>query len=181
MIAEKVLFSSHHLAVKETPRGFQYLERRGKDSIGIFLVRKIHGELNGYEVLIRMQPLCINNAEIDGNQTLYACPLTGSVEPGETPEAAAIRETLEESGYPIELNALNKIGRYIVGTQTNEICYLFFSDVTDINPELATQDGTYFESVSINKWEPLEYLKECDYAGCQLGYYKLKALLDSRL
>jgi 8-oxo-dGTP pyrophosphatase MutT (NUDIX family) len=171
MSNEKIIFSTEHIAIKETARGFHYLERLGKDSVAIFLVKKDESDSSKYEVLIRMQPLPQNNSEIDGKQQLYACPFTGRIEPGEAPEQAAIRETLEESGYATQVISL---GKYFVGTQTNETCYLYYADVTEIEPQTALQDGTYFESISKNEWHPLEYLSECDYVACQLGYFKLK-------
>ena len=171
MSDEKILFSTKAIAIKESPRGFQYLERLGKDSVAIFLVRKSEWDASKYEVLIRMQPLCVDNSEVNGKPRLYACPLTGRIELGESPEQAAVRETLEESGYATQVTSLS---RYFVGTQTNEICYLYYADVTDMNPQVALQDGTYFESVSENEWHPLDYLNECDYVACPLGYFKLK-------
>ena len=170
MSDEKILFSTNAITIKESARGFQYLERSGKDSVAIFLVRKSVSDPSKYEVLIRKQPLCVDNSEIDGKPRLFACPLTGRIESGESPEQAAVRETLEESGYAVQVTSL---GRYFVGTQTNEICYLYYADVTDIKSQTALQDGTYFESVSQNEWHPLEYLNECDYVGCQLGYFRL--------
>ncbi len=49
---------------------------------------------------------------------------------------AAVREVKEEAGYTVDLLPL---GRYISGTQTNEICYLFYADVTGLEPEIATR------------------------------------------
>jgi 8-oxo-dGTP diphosphatase len=172
---EKVVFSTSHIAIKETARGFHYLERLGKDSVAIFLIRSNKNKVDAvdasaYEVLIRMQPLPLNNSEVDGKQQLYPCPFTGRIESGELPEQAAVRETLEESGYSTQVISL---GKYFVGTQTNETCYLYYADVTDNEPQTAFQDGTYFESISENKWMPLVYLSECDYVACQLGYFRL--------
>jgi ADP-ribose pyrophosphatase YjhB (NUDIX family) len=175
MDSEKVIFSTEHIAIKETARGFHYLERLGKDSVAIFLVRKTEVNVDNYEVLTRMQPLPQNNSEVDGKQQLYACPFTGRIEPGELPEQAAVRETIEESGYKTQVISL---GRYFVGTQTNETCYLYYADVTNIEPKTALQDGTYFESVSKNEWHPLDFLRKCDYVACQLGYFKLKQALN---
>lgn len=171
---EKTLFSTKRVAIKETSRGFQYLERDGKDSVAIFLIRR-RGLSNGqFEVLVRYQPLCIDNSEIDGVPRLFPCPLTGSIDQDELPEAAAKRETYEESGFAVEMRPL---GIYIVGTQTNEICHMFYADVTGVEPQPAPQDGSYFEAVSKNQWQPLEYLNECDYGACQLGYFRLKTML----
>lgn len=176
MSDEKVIFRTDHILVKETARGFHYLERLGKDSVAIFLVRKHESTYFrvGYDVLIRMQPLPQNNSEVNGKQQLFPCPFTGRIEPGESPEQAAVRETLEESGYAVQVTSL---GKYFVGTQTNETCHLFYADVTGLEPQTALQDGTYFESISENQWYNLEYLNTCEYVACQLGYFRLKEKL----
>jgi outer membrane protein assembly factor BamD (BamD/ComL family) len=40
MSNEKILFSNDLIAVKETAIGYYYLERKGRDSVAIFLIRK---------------------------------------------------------------------------------------------------------------------------------------------
>ena len=165
-----ILLNTSWIAVKETVQGFQYLERKGKDSIAVFLIRKCDDDSQRVEVLIRLQPLCIDSTDTK----LYPCPITGSLDAGELPEQAAVREVYEESGFSVHLFPL---GRYIVGTQTNEICYMYYADVTDLEPEDAQQDGTYHESISKNEWHPLEYLNQCEYAGCQIGYFRLREIL----
>jgi nudix-type nucleoside diphosphatase (YffH/AdpP family) len=56
--------------------------------------------------------------------------LAGMIDDGETPEAAAIRETLEETGYQIRTAEL--IGRYFVSPGgTSERVFLYFAEVTD--------------------------------------------------
>ena len=167
-MSQKTIFQTNWISIKETSRGFQFLERRGKDSVAVFLIR------NGSEVLIRQQPLCIDNGETTQKLQLYPCPVTGGLEKGEMPKECAIREVYEETGYRIDV--LHELGKYIVGTQTNEVCYLYWADVTHLIPDEATQDGTYFESISRNEWQPFSYLKNCDYAACQLGYFWLKEL-----
>ena len=170
---DKIIFSTPWINVKQTPRNFYYLERKGKDSVGVFLVRQT-GDRTTYEVLIRQQPLCIDNREVNHTLTLYPCPITGSLDGDELPAAAAVREVYEEAGYTVPVLPL---GRYIVGTQTNEICYLYYADVTAIAPAEAPQDGSFFESISKNEWHPFEYLRECHYSGCQIGYYRLREIL----
>ncbi|XHX79235.1 MAG: NUDIX domain-containing protein [Stenomitos frigidus ULC029] len=154
MATDQIIFQTKWIAVKESPRGFQYLEREGKDSVTVFLVRKSSANPQQSEVLIRQQHLCVDNREVDGTLTLFPCPITGALEEGELPEAAAIREIYEEAGYRVQLQLF---GKYIVGTQVNEICYLYYADVTGIEPDLAQQDGTYLESIGKNEWHPLEY------------------------
>ncbi|NEP62143.1 MAG: NUDIX domain-containing protein [Symploca sp. SIO2G7] len=176
MSNEKILLSTRWITVKENPQGFHYLERKGRDSVGIFLLRKNSANNSEYEVLIRQQPLCIQSAALDETPKLYPCPITGGIEQGESPEEAAIREVYEESGFSVQVLLL---GKYIVGTQTNEICYLYYADVTDIKPGIAQQDGSYFEAISKNEWHPLEYLQSCDYGACQIGYFKLKDIISN--
>jgi nudix-type nucleoside diphosphatase (YffH/AdpP family) len=56
--------------------------------------------------------------------------LAGMVDDGETPEATAVRETLEETGYRIGTPEL--IGRFLVSPGgTSERVYLYFAEVGD--------------------------------------------------
>ncbi|MBW4690526.1 MAG: NUDIX domain-containing protein [Lyngbya sp. HA4199-MV5] len=174
MATDQTIFQTDWIAVKQSHRGFQYLERRGKDSVAVFLLRKNDTKPPHYEVLIRQQHLCIDNQEVDGTFTLFPCPITGALEEGESPEAAASRETYEEAGYRVQVRSF---GKYIVGTQVNELCHLYYADVTRIEPDVAQQDGTYMESIGKNEWHPFEYLATCDYAACQIGYARLRSLL----
>ena len=94
---DPIIFQTQWLAVRESPRGFQYLERKGKDSIAVFLIRHAEDH-NSWEVLVRYQHLCVDNREVDGQFNLFPCPVTGAIDGGESPEAAAVRETYEETG-----------------------------------------------------------------------------------
>ncbi|PSB26879.1 NUDIX hydrolase [Stenomitos frigidus] len=174
MVTDRIIFQAKWIAVKESPRGFQYLERKGKNSVAVFLLKKSSVNPQQYEVLIRQQHLCLDNREVDGRFKLFPCPITGALEEGESPETAARREVYEEAGYRVQVQSF---GQYIVGTQVNEICYLYYADVTAIEPDIAPQDGTYMESIGRNEWHPFDYLKDCDYAACQIGYFKLQAQL----
>jgi len=174
MNMDRVIFSTQWIAVKESPRGFQYLERQGKDSVAVFLLKKRSEDPEQCEVLIRQQHLCIDNREVDGKFRLFSCPVTGALEEGEAPEVAAQREVYEETGYRVQPSPM---GQYIVGTQVNEICYLYYADVTNMKPDVAQQDGTYLESIGKNEWYPFQYLESCEYSACQIGYLKLCKIL----
>ncbi|BAY44372.1 putative NUDIX hydrolase [Scytonema sp. HK-05] len=171
MDTDETIFTTNWVTVKKTPRGFDYLERKGKDSVAVFLLRRNDVSPVIYEVLIRQLPLCIDSTEFDGQMKLFPCPITGALDEGESPEEAAIREVYEEAGFSVKVLSL---GKYIVGTQTNEICYMYYADVTGIEPDIAQQDGTYHESISKNEWRPFEYLNNCDYSACQIGYFRLR-------
>lgn len=172
---EQVIFETPWIKVKRTPRGFDYLERKGVNSVAIFLVRRRN---DTYEVLIRWQPLPVHNADVNDSQLLFACPVTGGLEPAEHPFYCALREVEEETGYNLEPSDLCYLTNYIVGTQTNECVDMYWADVTAfLEPAKATQDGSYFESISHNEWRSLDYLRNVSYVACQLGYYLIKAQL----
>ena len=175
MSPDKVLFQTQWVSLKATERGYHYAERRGRDSIAVFLIRTSASAPTGYDVLIRQQPLCIDTSETDAAMTLFPCPITGGIDGEETPEVTAVREVKEEAGYQVSVTPL---GHYIVGTQINEICHLFYADVTGQEPGIAEQDGSYFEAISRNEWHPLEYLNTCEYAASQIGYLRLCQVLS---
>ncbi len=80
MASDQIIFQTRWITVKESPRGFQFLERKGKDSVAIFLLRKNAKNSRRYEVLVRQQPLCINNIEANGMLKLFPCPITGALD-----------------------------------------------------------------------------------------------------
>jgi 8-oxo-dGTP diphosphatase len=164
---DKIIYESpgRWIKVIETPHKFYYCERKGIDSVAVFLIKKTaEGD---YLALMKLQPLPIHNPPLQAKQRLFVCPITGSIEEKEAPELAAKREALEEGGYDIP--SLEELGSYIVGTQTNEVCYLFVADVTDIPRSEPKGDGSYFESVSKEMWVALQDLHKYEYAACRIG------------
>jgi 8-oxo-dGTP pyrophosphatase MutT (NUDIX family) len=174
---ERIVYQSNPpwVTVKQTKLGFFFLERKGKDSVAVFLLRQAKDTSveKKYEVLIRLQPLPVDNTD---NQALFVCPITGSIDNHEATRMAAKREAMEEAGYDLSLAQLSHFGSYIVGTQTNEVVYLYCADVSNLQPSNPQGDGTYFESVSENEWIPFKALADFDYAACQIGYLKLSRL-----
>ncbi|MEM9909095.1 MAG: hypothetical protein AAF921_29205 [Cyanobacteria bacterium P01_D01_bin.44] len=65
MEADPIIFNTDWIAIRESSRGFQYLERKGKDSVAVFLIRR-QGDGAEWEVLVRYQHLCIDNTEDNG-------------------------------------------------------------------------------------------------------------------
>lgn len=178
---EKVVYESPGgwVQIIETPNKFYYLRRKNRDSVAVFLIRRSNG-VEPWEVLIRKQPLPLNNPEPGQPMTLFPCPITGGFDSAEEqPAACAKREALEEAGYRLGVEELSLLGGYIVGTQTDERVYMLWADVSNIEPEAAEQDGTFFEAVSKNEWMPLSFLGEQGgYSANQIGYLKLCQLLS---
>jgi hypothetical protein len=158
MIENELAFDSKWMKVRRTEKGFFYSERLGRDSIAVLCYR--HTD-NGTEALIRYQPLCINGSDTE----LMPCPITGSMDhDGEDPIDVAIREVHEEAGYVVDYPLVGTCGSYIVGTQTNERVFLFTVCLNDLEPVEIKGDGGFHESISHNKWEPLENIMEYEYA-----------------
>lgn len=153
-----ILHDAKWATLNTTKSGFIYSERKGRDSVAIFLTRN-----HGTEVLVRFQPL------VADYEYYWGCPITGSMDhESEAPEQCAIREALEESGYVIEHAEL--LTKYIVGTQTNEQVYLFTADVTGIEPGPDMNEA--MGESGFNEWCPLSDLltEDCRYSGSLIAY-----------
>jgi nudix-type nucleoside diphosphatase (YffH/AdpP family) len=73
--------------------------------------------------------------------------LAGMIDEGEAPEAAAIRETLEETGYRID--TLELIGRFFVSPGgTSERVSLYFAEVSDAD-RVGTGGGIDDEDIKV--------------------------------
>lgn len=158
---ETVVYDSEWVKVKQTDKGFFYLERKNRNSIAVLLLRDV-GDDKPYEMLVRYQPLCVDHE-------LHACPITGGFDyPNQLPIDLARKEIEEESGYEVGTGRMHNIGSYIVGTQTNELCYMYLCDVTGLEPSAPLNDGTYHESISHNKWEPITNLYVYEYSAMRI-------------
>lgn len=171
----KVLYITKWVSLKESSTGFQFLERKGKDSVAILLFKVENNELY---CLIRKQPLC---ALLDGvkDHVLGNCPITGSIEQDENYKITAIREVEEESGYILNIDKLVDIGFYIVGTQTNEKCFIYIADVTGLKNKIPEGDGSLDESVSYNEWVKFKDIKNESYSGLAIIYLRFIQALNS--
>jgi 8-oxo-dGTP diphosphatase len=160
------------------PVPFYFARRRGKDSIAVFLYRKTE---TGAEILLRHQPLVHLD---DGDSTeVFPCPVTGSLELGENPELCTLREIDEETGYLVLADKLQKLGSYIVGTQTDEVVHFYAAEISEgcERQKLpASGDGGFHEAISHNEWVNAEGFtktlvdsEESVYAGLIIGLFWL--------
>ena len=175
---EKVVFDAKWIKVKQTPKGYFFSERKGTDSVAVLLYRQVEFS-NIIEVLVRMQPLPVENAQTNDDADipkLFQCPITGGMEEGYMPLQIAIKECEEEAGYILNEQVVRSIGKYYVGTQTNEVVHMYIANVTSFAPRDIKGDGTYFESISKNVWMNLNMVLNADYSGLNIIANKLQRM-----
>jgi len=70
----------------------------------------------------------------------------GRIEPGETPEQSAIRESLEETGYKVEI--VRKIGTYTPRNRLSKYTHFFEARIVSGEPQTTneTQDLGFFST-----------------------------------
>ena len=150
-LKSKLLYKTPWLELRVSSRQFYFAQRKGINSTAALCYRK---SKHGFEFLMRYQPLPVlelKNYKL--NKALYPCPITGSLEPKETPEQNAIKEVFEESGYKISKKNIVDCVLATASTQMNEVVFHFLVDLTGIKQtKKDLGDGSYFEGISENKW-----------------------------
>ncbi|MCF0126457.1 MAG: DNA mismatch repair protein MutT [Clostridia bacterium] len=145
----KLLYKTPYLELRVSTRKFYFAQRKGINSTATLC---FHKTKNGYEFLMRYQPLPVLKLNYKLDKVLYPCPITGSIEKKETPQLNAIKEVLEESGYKITKKNIISCVLATASTQMNEVVFHFLVDLTKckkITDKLG--DGSYFEDISENK------------------------------
>ncbi len=148
------IFEHKWMNVFETEDHFIYAERRGKDSIAVLAYRLVD---NDYEFLIRWQLLPATSVR---EHKLMPCCITGSLW-DQTDLIAAVKSELYEEGG-IKLNDNNRIKAhksFISSTQMSETTHVYIVDVTNLEQEAISGDGSYLESISETKWTSHDDLK----------------------
>jgi len=116
---------------------------------------------------VRASSLCVENGNLllvrllePETQTILAFPPGGEVEPGELPEAAAARETLEETGYQVEIERQSEeVTRYPFrwdGREYDCTTHFFLARKTLHDPQKVTDP----EHALGNLWLPLTAIRE---------------------
>ncbi|VEU60529.1 Uncharacterised protein [Mycoplasmopsis bovigenitalium] len=142
------LFSNEWISVFKSDKGFTYCQRKSIDSIAALLFRK-NGE--NLEFLIHYQPLPEIKEKKYWDES-YACPITGSIEEKQSPIDCCINEVKEEAGFYINESNIKQMVKNIATTQMNEKVFNFLVDVSGLNENEPTTDGSIFEKVAYNKW-----------------------------
>jgi len=166
----RTLFKTDWVEVKESDSGFQYLQRKGKNSIAILPYNS-----KTKEVLVRFQPMCAVEELGDMENRLSPCPITGSIDDSDTSTVGTVlRELKEETGYTTDTDNIEFISKVIPSTQTNEIIYQYIVDVVDLPFSDAQGDGSIHKRVSKNVWYPITEVYDLD-----LPMSSLVTLLDA--
>lgn len=103
-------------------RAFEYLDRA--DSVGVLLYHE------DKKLFTWVKQFRIGQATKDnGSGINYTIePVAGMIEPGQTPEEAAVRETVEEVG--VQASRMSKIGSFLMCAGiSNERMHLYFAEV----------------------------------------------------
>ena len=172
---DEILYDAGWMKLKKTKNDFIFSERKGVDSVAVLLYRHSRkGDSIELEVLIRKQPLPIENERMD----LFSCPITGQIEEGRDLIDVAVGEIKEEGGYIVDPVDVVSVGKYIVGTQTNEVVSMFICNVTEKDIVEIEGDGSFHESISHNEWHSLDYGLSAEYSGLYIIAHKLMRILQ---
>lgn len=131
------------LKLKKTKEGYEYAERKGKDSIAFILV-KTENKLKFVGLRHEYKPPV-------GAWVLGA--FGGSLDKRISPMQTCIEEVREEAGFEVIPDTVKLVGRYLVSSQMNQYCYLYVVDVTNAKwAGLKPED--HLESISDFHWFP---------------------------
>lgn len=115
---------------------------------------------DGLKIVTLIEP--VNIWENDRERELTC--VQGTIEDGEDPVKTAPRELMEETGFDASLpeykDRYTFIGKYNFSKSSDSHKYLFLCDVTDIDREKKTTDGSDFEKntkIMISSPDALEY------------------------
>ena len=109
------------LKLLKTKDGYEYCERKGKDSVAFILMKKVGtqwfiGLRNEYKPSI--------NTWING-------AFGGSLDKKKSPCHTVIDEVAEEAGYKVKEENIKYCGKYFVSSQMNQFCMLYLVDVSN--------------------------------------------------
>jgi len=132
--------------LRRTPCGYTYAHEK-RECVVALLVRN---SSDGRTILGRFEEVPPHK---DG---LKLVSLSGTIEEGECPEAAVIREIAEEAGYHIKPEALLPLGHVFPSKGGSIKVYLYAVDVGNVPQGVAKGDGTVHEEMAYTDWVAVE-------------------------
>lgn len=118
MEKNKVVWENKWMKVKQTPSGFTFAERLGKDSIAFILYdvdKNLVGLVSEYKDPIDKFVLTAFGGSIDKEEYRSKTGIINLVKD----------EVIEESGFTVSENDIKYVGKALVSTQMNQFCLLF--------------------------------------------------------
>lgn len=127
------------LNIKITDKGYEYCERKGKDSIAFVLYDR------------NKKLVCLRNEYKPPIDTWVLGAFGGSLDKDISLCHTVIEEVSEEAGYAVVESDVAYVGKYFVSSQMNQWCFLYAVDVTNA-VRCNKKFGDDAERISDNHW-----------------------------
>lgn len=141
MKKDKILYKGKYVTLVDR-KGYEFIKDMTGVAVAVLPFRSGDKEI---EFLARLEPVPCHSP------SLHLCSLTGGVEKGEKPEAAAYRELFEEAGYKADSGIIS-LGMVYSSKASSTKVHLFAIDVTEMTQQEAPGDGTDLEAKSSVEW-----------------------------
>jgi len=139
------------MTIKEARGYYNYAERGGKDSIAFILYDRNTDE---FGLIYESKPPL---DETLGVKAMLTTAFGGSIDMNKSKEEIVQIEVAEEAGYEVSLENIHYVGETLVSSQMNQICFLYFVEVTDIEKTLKAEYEKNDEKQNIK--DPYEFSK----------------------
>ena len=134
--------------MKVKQRGnYVYSERLGTDSVAFILLDANRGETPFGLINERKPPL----DERLQKDVMLLTAFGGSIDMDKSYQEIVQTEVKEEAGYEVPLEKIVFVGDVMVSTQSNQMCHLYFVDVTGIE-EGEREPETAMEAIAEVTW-----------------------------
>jgi len=152
------------LKLKKTPDGYEYAERKGKDSVAFILVDQY---THAFGLRLEYKPPV--------NQHILGA-FGGSMEPNKSPLDIVKQEVLEEAGFKVRDSQIRFVGKFFVSTQMNQYCYLYVVAVDSNTPHCIPENPDKWEGLSDLVWvqNSGQIQSECWKAQLAVASYRRK-------
>lgn len=152
--ADRIISKGNFLTLKVTKDGYEYAERKGKDSIAFIFQIRSSTELPNWQT-----KYILRNEYNDPLREYILGAFGGSLDHVAPLEEIVRVEAMEEAGFDVKLEDIEFCGKYRVSTQMNQFCHLYKIHVDvwqfkGLNKEMMDQGESKSGSIIIPK---------CDY------------------